>query len=201
MLRLTTLIALFALPATCLSASVASVPASTSAPYLAPASASQAIPQGTQRVPILSPSRDLIVSDVAMAVQIEKCGSNPLLDITSLDISPFAPLVKDKPTTIEFSGYLKKDITRGSKMTVLARWNGIKLIEKTVDICESVKEFATCPIKAGNFHYKDTIDIPQFVPAGNYQISISAKSANGKDNIFCGSIKGTVQSAPTIVRP
>lgn len=141
-------------------------------------------------------SRAMVRSDIetSKAVVIEKCGRNPLLNIEVLDIEPWAPLVKGQPTTIELKGNLQRDITQGATMTVHARWNGIKLIEKTVDICDSIASIAPCPIKAGEFYFKDTMDLPSFLPSGNYQVSISAKTAGGKDNIFCGTVKGSVRA-------
>ncbi len=121
-------------------------------------------------------------------VPIRTCGSNPALVINELEISPFRPMRRETPTRFSIRGELKKDITAGATMNVVVRFNGLKLLDKTVDICQSIEDHASCPIRKGKFNYADVVKIPGFVPAGQFEITFSARSGDSKDNIFCGTV-------------
>ncbi|KAL6950966.1 hypothetical protein ACO0QE_000250 [Hanseniaspora vineae] len=110
-----------------------------------------------------------------------------LIRIDSIDISPNPP---QRGTTLEITaeGVVLEEITEGSFVDVEVRLGYIKLLSQTYDLCEELEkndiDGLKCPVAPGLYKIKKTVDIPQEVPAGKYNVVARAYTEN-VDELTC----------------
>ncbi|KXN69036.1 hypothetical protein CONCODRAFT_8620 [Conidiobolus coronatus NRRL 28638] len=106
--------------------------------------------------------------------KVFNCGTpSDLLQVSSVNLAPETPKRGDT-IVLTVNGQLSADITAGS-VTYSAEYKGQVVKQVTKDLCESGK----CPFKAGPNTLTKEFAIPAAIPAGDYVINITTKTANG----------------------
>lgn len=110
-----------------------------------------------------------------------------LIRIGSVDLSPNPP---QRGTTLNITavGSVLEEITEGAFVDVEVRLGYIKLLSQTYDLCEELEKNdiggLKCPVAPGLYQIKKTVDIPQEVPAGKYNVIARAYTEN-VDELTC----------------
>ena len=82
-----------------------------------------------------------------------------------LTISLLTVRCRGATLVIKASGTLKKDIEAGAYVTVEVKYGYIKLIQKTIDLCENAGQVdLECPVKSGEMILTKEIDLPKAIP-------------------------------------
>ncbi|KAM3586930.1 hypothetical protein VKS41_001979 [Umbelopsis sp. WA50703] len=103
---------------------------------------------------------------------IKNCGdSNDILTIEHINLSPDPP-VKGQNLDIDFKGTLSEEVVNGSTINLIVKYGVVKLLQKTLDLCEQAKEIdRECPIPAGEFSFTKTVELPKEIPGGKYTVN------------------------------
>ncbi|TPX30113.1 hypothetical protein SmJEL517_g06246 [Synchytrium microbalum] len=107
------------------------------------------------------------------------CGTDDdIFTVESIILTPDPP-VKGQSLVIEARGYLKEDVVAGSVADVKVKLGLIKLFEQRLDLCEEIKRIdVECPILKGYQVIERTIDLPNELPAGKYNLHLNATNAD-----------------------
>ncbi|KAI8328429.1 ML domain-containing protein [Chlamydoabsidia padenii] len=103
-----------------------------------------------------------------------------LISMESFEITPDPP-VKGKPLRIMAKGNLKKDVGKGSYLTISIMYGSIQFSQQKLDICKEVGLISQrCPLKKGPLTITKDTDIPGFIPGGKYTIDVKLFTAEGE---------------------
>ena len=103
--------------------------------------------------------------------------------IVSLKITPDPPQ-KGQNLTVTSDINFKEEITGGT-VTVVVKYLGFKVLDKTEDLCSLLgKVGLKCPIPAGDQKATEVEPLPSSIPPGHYTGSIKANDQNGNE-IVC----------------
>jgi len=124
----------------------------------------------------------LVLSSFVSSDIWTSCGTaSDSLTISGVTISPDPP-VKGQNVTVAVSGSLSESITSGT-VTIKIKYGIIYIVNETDNICTADPQI-TCPITAGTQAIKQTVLVPDTIPAGNYAAGVSAYDQNNLQ-IFC----------------
>jgi hypothetical protein len=116
---------------------------------------------------------------------------NNTFHISHFDISPDPPQT-GQPLTVTLSGYLNKHVMEGSVLELEVNYHRIRLIKKTMDICQELVKVKNapeyCPIQPGEKVWDYTLDMQQKIPSGKYNIYLNLRDQN-ENQIWCANIK------------
>lgn len=106
------------------------------------------------------------------------CADSPLFEIQKISITPAAP-TPGKPVSISATG-TSKEVISGGTLKYEAGIDGIPLIHQTKQLCDVLKEaHLACPVAAGPVDISLDINLPSFIPAGNYTAKGNGYDQNG----------------------
>ncbi|OAD81017.1 hypothetical protein PHYBLDRAFT_138562 [Phycomyces blakesleeanus NRRL 1555(-)] len=98
---------------------------------------------------------------------IKPCGNDQdlLMQVILIDditLTPKIP-VKGQNLTIDFTGYLKKEVTEGTTVSILVKYGVVQLIRKKFDFCSEVAPEVQeeCPIPAGPLTFHKDVALPK----------------------------------------
>lgn len=117
-----------------------------------------------------------------------------LLDITSLLITPNPP-VRGAPMVLQAAGHISDVIPEGSYVDVDLRLGYIKLLTQRLDLCAILADHARddpdmqCPVQPGDHKFSQTIDVPNEVPPGRYDVIAKAYT---KDGVLVTCLSGSI---------
>ncbi|KAI9024898.1 ML domain-containing protein [Phycomyces nitens] len=120
--------------------------------------------------------------DPASTDLIKPCGSDAdLLIIEDITLTPKVP-VKGQNLTIDFTGFLKKEVTEGTTVSILVKYGVVQLIRKKFDFCSEVAPEVQeeCPIPAGPLTFHKDVALPKEIPGGKYVVNAVITSAEGE---------------------
>ncbi|KAJ6246044.1 phosphatidylglycerol/phosphatidylinositol transfer protein [Anaeramoeba flamelloides] len=125
----------------------------------------------------------LLVSSV-FCKDWELCSSteNDILTVKSVSIVP-DPVQKGKNVTITFDGTLSEEIKDPANIHLEVYMSGIKIFTKDMDMCTAQND-VPCPIRAGEHKLRQSFQIPNFVPSGEFTGKITATNYDKKE-IIC----------------
>jgi len=107
-----------------------------------------------------------------------------LVNIEYINLTPNPP-VPGMNLTITAGGTVSKEIDTG-KVHVKVVWNYVALINRELDLCESVKEVnLTCPLKTRFLNITKEVEIPKAVPPGKYVVTADVYMNDPKEEITC----------------
>ena len=100
--------------------------------------------------------------------------------VTDVAIEPY-PLRTGSNVVVKTTGMLQKELTTGSKMTLVAKLGFIKIIDETYDLCVMQEAQGGCPIKAGN----TTINFERMISDKypNANINMEMKVYDAENNV------------------
>ncbi|CAG8502452.1 9375_t:CDS:2, partial [Cetraspora pellucida] len=107
------------------------------------------------------------------AETIKNCGTtDDILTITRLEITPDPP-VKGHELNISAAGYLSETVVQGSYINLTVKFGLIKLLKKTLDLCEQVEKVnKKCPLEKGEQTLEHTVELPKEIPPGKYFVDV-----------------------------
>ncbi|KDE05689.1 hypothetical protein MVLG_03923 [Microbotryum lychnidis-dioicae p1A1 Lamole] len=94
------------------------------------------------------------------------------IEIDSIKISPDPP-VPGKDLTIYASGTVKTLITYGSYANVVVKLGLIKLVNKTIDVCDELANANStlqCPIDPNTYQVEQTVALPAEIPRAKFVV-------------------------------
>ncbi|KAJ8099723.1 ML domain-containing protein [Lipomyces tetrasporus] len=103
-----------------------------------------------------------------------------ILDLKYLKIDPNPPL-KGAELYIEGEGYLDEQIDDGAFVEIEVRYGFIRLVKETIDLCEQLeKADGSCPVEKGPIKFSNTVELPNEIPPGKYNVISRAYKADYK---------------------
>ncbi|PRP87914.1 hypothetical protein PROFUN_02651 [Planoprotostelium fungivorum] len=110
----------------------------------------------------------LILASAFVAADLwSPCGdSSDILKIGKVVVSPDPP-VAGQPITVEGAGVFRSDVTSGTIYAEVSV-DDLPLINLTLPLCSTVKQYRPCPFEKGQQSLKLSIPIPSAVPSGDY---------------------------------
>jgi len=61
------------------------------------------------------------------------------------------------------------EVVSGGSIHSVTYWNGIKVLDTTLDLCSTMKDQDPCPWQVGSFLFKQTQTMPAGAPSGKYK--------------------------------
>jgi len=116
-------------------------------------------------------------------IPYKNCGSSSdLAKVTNAQADMWPPQ-KGKPLSFVANATLAASIPDAT-YEAQVKWNGIKIVDQKGKISDFKN--VTLPIPAGNYGIAKKVDIPSWVPSGQIDVHVSAKStASGNPQIAC----------------
>ncbi|ORX69216.1 hypothetical protein DL89DRAFT_284520 [Linderina pennispora] len=113
-----------------------------------------------------------------------------LVDIKYVDMDPEYP-VRKTPVHINAQAYVK-DRIEAATANVRVKYGFITLLNRNYDLCEELKTNLnkTCPVDEGVIEVNVDVDVPGFVPPGNFYLE--AKAWRNEDEKQIGRITAKV---------
>eukprot|EP00013_Stygamoeba_regulata_P006865 CAMPEP_0177633866 /NCGR_PEP_ID=MMETSP0447-20121125/3066_1 /TAXON_ID=0 /ORGANISM="Stygamoeba regulata, Strain BSH-02190019" /LENGTH=142 /DNA_ID=CAMNT_0019135555 /DNA_START=183 /DNA_END=611 /DNA_ORIENTATION=- len=97
----------------------------------------------------------------------KSCGSgSDHVKINSVTITPDPPK-KGQSLSITANVTLDEQLTAGT-LHVELKYSIITVLNKTLDLCDTIQPYQACPIAAGNYQRTVSEDLPSDIPAGHY---------------------------------
>eukprot|EP01025_Chloroclados_australasicus_P045956 TRINITY_DN50706_c0_g1_i1.p3 TRINITY_DN50706_c0_g1~~TRINITY_DN50706_c0_g1_i1.p3 ORF type:complete len:227 (+),score=31.94 TRINITY_DN50706_c0_g1_i1:44-682(+) len=122
------------------------------------------------------------------------CGSSSdHLKNLQISVTPDPPK-KGQDVTIAASGTLDEEVSSG-KITVEVEFLGIKVVNKTLDLCQTISKYQQCPIKQGPLSVKLTESLPSDAPSGHYTGKATITAQSGAE-VACVSLDFNLSQAP-----
>ncbi|CAO3670481.1 unnamed protein product [Rhizopus stolonifer] len=116
-------------------------------------------------------------------VETENCGDQEdVFQLESFQVSPDI-IAPGKQVNITVIGFLNEEVEEGAYAKVDVKLGLIKLIHKTFDICEELRNHKDevdiqCPIEKGPLKVFQTVTLPKEIPPGDFRVTAVAYTAN-----------------------
>lgn len=116
--------------------------------------------------------------------------------LDTLEITPDPP-VKGKELIVMVEGSLDTEISQGSSMDIVVKFNRITLLKRRLDFCDELENASgspvKCPIAAGPKKWIIHVDLPSQIPSGRYSADIQLTDQKNR-SAFCAQAKILLQS-------
>ncbi|KAI9105697.1 ML domain-containing protein [Phlyctochytrium arcticum] len=112
---------------------------------------------------------------------VSDCGApDDVFHLESITVTPDPPQ-RGQLLTVDVKGHLDEAIDVGATVDVRVKLGLIKLLDKTFDLCEEIKQIGReCPLEKGPIHVNHTVELPRELPPGRYQVFIEATNFDEK---------------------
>ncbi|KAI7894188.1 MD-2-related lipid-recognition domain-containing protein [Mucor mucedo] len=91
------------------------------------------------------------------------------------------PPVKGQKLFIEYGGYLKERLPKGTRINLIASFNSVPVIHKKINLCEdTLKSVGDCPLEPGRYDLTKEVGISEDLPDGNYTVHADIITPQGE---------------------
>ena len=95
---------------------------------------------------------------------------------------------------------MREDMEYGAFMSMTIKLGLIKLMSKTIDLCEDETYKIDCPLKKGDFTIVKSLDLPREVPPGKFSIDLDGYT-NADQPLICIRAKADFLPRPSEAPP
>jgi hypothetical protein len=121
--------------------------------------------------------------------EVCEAGENSF-EVTRLAISPDPPQ-RGQQLTVTVRGHLAKRVAEGSVLELEVRYMRIRLVKQRMDVCQELDKVENapeyCPIEAGDKDWRYSVELPQQVPPGKYNIQLNLRDQDDQQ-VWCSTI-------------
>jgi len=126
-------------------------------------------------------------------IQLIDCGTDEdAFKLNSIVATPYPPRSGEN-VTVEASGTVFIPILEGAFVDITVKLGVVKLLTKRVDICEQARNGGEldCPLPEGEYHVKETFEIPGVAPLGRYTIQARGYMSEESEEVdlACADVK------------
>ncbi|KAJ9076049.1 hypothetical protein DSO57_1031322 [Entomophthora muscae] len=111
------------------------------------------------------------------------CGaSGDVLEIRRATMNPSQPQ-PGRPIEFRIQGYLREEVTFGSRVVVNGKLDSFEVVNFEEDICQGAQQRKLpirCPLKPPTFDFRYSVMVPLFAPSGHYEVVANAINQNTK---------------------